>query len=103
MTKPIQTDVIVIGAGLTGATLACGLARYGVNTVLIDRIDPKAGLATSFDGRASAIAHSSKVALEGLGLWPLLANKTGPIEEIRVSDGPSLMHLHYDHGTNPEV
>lgn len=97
MSEPIHTDVIVIGAGLTGATLACGLARYGVNTVLIDRISPKAGLSTHFDGRASAIAQSSKVALDGLGLWPLLAEKVGPIDEIRVSDGPSLMHLHYDH------
>lgn len=97
MSTPIHTDVIVIGAGLAGATLACGLARYGVDVVLIDRADPKAGLSKTFDGRASAIAQSSKIALEGLGVWPFLADKVGPIEQIRVSDGPSLMHLHYDH------
>lgn len=97
MSGTLHTDVIVVGAGLAGATLACGLARFGVSVVLIDRINPKAGLSTEFDGRASAIAQSSKIALDGLGLWPYLEDKVGPINEIRVSDGPSLMHLHYDH------
>lgn len=97
MSNALNTDIIIIGAGLAGATLACGLARYGVQVVMIDRADPKAGLSSTFDGRASAIAQSSKVALDGLGLWPLLADKVGPINDIRVSDGPSLMHLHYDH------
>jgi 2-octaprenyl-6-methoxyphenol hydroxylase len=97
MANQLNTDVIVIGGGLVGATLACGLARHGVETVVIDQTDPAAGISPTFDGRASAIAQSAKTALEGIGLWPLVAGKTGPIDEIRVSDGPSLMFLHYDH------
>lgn len=97
MSKNIRTDVIVIGGGLVGATLACGLARHGVETVVIDRQAPSAGISLTFDGRASAIAQSAKITLEGIGLWPLMAEKVGPIEQIRVSDGPSLMFLHYDH------
>jgi 2-octaprenyl-6-methoxyphenol hydroxylase len=97
MTNDIRTDVIVIGGGLVGATLACGLARHGVDVVVIDRQEPMAGISPTFDGRASAIALSAKIALEGIGVWPLLADRAGPIEQIRVSDGPSLMFLHYDH------
>ena len=97
MTTRLDTEVIIIGAGLTGATLACGLAANGIQTVLIDRIPPADALAPAFDGRASAIAQASKVALDGLGLWPGLAEKTQPIREIRVSDGSSLLFLHYDH------
>jgi len=97
MSKAIRADVIVIGGGLVGATLACGLARHGVQTVVIDRQAPSAGISPTFDGRASAIAQSAKIALDGIGLWPLMAEKVGPIEQIRVSDGPSLMFLHYDH------
>jgi 2-octaprenyl-6-methoxyphenol hydroxylase len=97
MTSQRDTEVIVIGAGLTGATLACGLAAQGIDTVLIDRIAPADGISPTFDGRASAIAQSSRVALDGIGLWPLVSDTTEAIREIRVSDGPSLLFLHYDH------
>ncbi len=92
-----KTDVIIVGAGLIGTTLACGLAAHGIDVVMIDKADPKDGIAPTFDGRASAIAQASRIALEGIGLWPLVAEKTEPIREIRVSDGPSLFFLHYDH------
>ncbi len=93
----METEVIIIGGGLTGATLACGLAAQGIQTVVIDRIAPADGISPAFDGRASAIAQSSKIALDGIGLWPVVQEKTEPIREIRVSDGPSLLFLHYDH------
>ena len=93
----LKADVIVVGAGLIGATLSCGLARNGIDVVLIDRADPIEGITPRFDGRASAIAQASRIALEGIGLWPLIAERTEPIKDIRVSDGPSLMFLHYDH------
>ncbi|MEQ8735475.1 MAG: UbiH/UbiF/VisC/COQ6 family ubiquinone biosynthesis hydroxylase [Rhodospirillaceae bacterium] len=97
MAERIETDVIVIGAGLIGSTLACGLSANGISTVMVDRSDPAATLSPTLDGRASAIAHASRIALEGIGLWPLIADQTGEIREIRVSDGSSLMFLHYDH------
>lgn len=97
MAKKLETDVIVIGAGLTGATLACGLASNGIQTVMVDRTAPEDSISPSFDGRASAIAYSSKLALDGIGLWPLVAGKTEAIREIRVSDGASPLFLHYDH------
>src|SRR5690606_825915 len=56
------------------------------------------------DGRGSAIAWGSAQALRGTGLWAALAPHAAPIEEIRVSDGDSLLFLHYDHrevGENP--
>ncbi|NKB43642.1 MAG: 2-octaprenyl-6-methoxyphenyl hydroxylase [Alphaproteobacteria bacterium] len=97
MTIQLDTEVIIVGAGLTGATLACGLAAHDIATVVIDRIPPADGISPTFDGRASAIAQSSRIALDGIGLWPLVKEKTEAIREIRVSDGPSLMFLHYDH------
>ena len=93
----IEADIIVVGAGLIGATLACGLSGQGLNVILIDKADPRGSIAPTFDGRASAVAQASRVALDGLGLWPLIADATEPIKEIRVSDGPSLLFLHYDH------
>lgn len=37
MEKIIKTDVIIIGAGPTGLSLACQLIRYGINFVIVDK------------------------------------------------------------------
>ncbi|MDX2143615.1 MAG: UbiH/UbiF/VisC/COQ6 family ubiquinone biosynthesis hydroxylase [Rhodospirillaceae bacterium] len=93
----VPADVIVVGGGLVGGALAVGLARHGVRTTVIDRLAPRAGIAVTFDGRASAIASSGKTLLAALGLWRHVADVAQPILDIRVSDGNSLLFLHYDH------
>jgi 2-polyprenyl-6-methoxyphenol hydroxylase-like FAD-dependent oxidoreductase len=37
MNATIKTDVIIVGAGPTGLSLACQLVRYGIDFVMIDR------------------------------------------------------------------
>jgi 2-polyprenyl-6-methoxyphenol hydroxylase-like FAD-dependent oxidoreductase len=37
MKKTIETDVLIIGAGPTGLSLACQLLRYGINFVVIEK------------------------------------------------------------------
>jgi len=95
--RSFHADVAVVGAGLVGGTLACALARHGIATAVIDRIDPAAQMAPTFDGRASAVALSGRRLLQGIGLWEHLAGHAEPIREIRVSDGGSPLFLHYDH------
>lgn len=90
-------DIIIIGAGLNGLTAAIGLAQQGFRVAAIDRQPLAAQHEETYDGRASAIAHASCKLFEGIGLWPHLADHAQPINEIRVSDGPSLLHLHFDH------
>ncbi|HEY0431578.1 MAG TPA: FAD-dependent monooxygenase, partial [Pyrinomonadaceae bacterium] len=36
MTTPITTDVIIVGAGPTGLSLACQLTRYGIDFVVVE-------------------------------------------------------------------
>ncbi len=93
----IDADVLIIGGGFVGATLALALAGTPLSVCLIDRADPETALDATFDGRAFAISQSNQNLLAGTGLWPLLAETSAPILDIRVSDGPSLMFLHYDH------
>ena len=94
---PAASDVVVVGGGLVGLALGVALAKAGVTTLVIDRESPATALAAGFDGRASAIAFASARVLQGLGVWPDLAPVAEPIREIRVSDGDSLLFLHYDH------
>ena len=95
--REITAEVAIVGAGLVGVTLAAALARFGVKTVVIDRLDPAATIAADFDGHASAVALSGQRFLSAIGIWPHLATQNEPIREIRVSDGSSPFFLHYDH------
>jgi 2-octaprenyl-6-methoxyphenol hydroxylase len=93
----IEADVLIVGGGFVGLALACGLAESGLVPVVVEAGDPQAALAASFDGRASAIALTSRRLLEGIGVWPKLAGEAAPMLEIRVSEGASRLFLHYDH------
>lgn len=93
----LTVDVAISGGGLIGGTLAVALARHGLRTAVIDRLDPAATHKPGFDGRASAITAGSQALLAAIGLWPHLAGQTEAIREIRVSDGAAPFFLHYDH------
>jgi 2-octaprenyl-6-methoxyphenol hydroxylase len=95
--KQINSDITVIGGGMVGLTAAIGLAQSGFDVAVVDRA-PKGDLtAVAYDGRASALAFATCRMLEALGIWRHMEKFAQPINEIRVSDGPSLMHLHFDH------
>jgi len=90
-------DVLIIGGGLSGGTLAAALALGGLRVAVVDRAVPAQGLDACFDGRAFAIALSSQRLFAGAGLWEDMKAGAEPIADIRVSDGPSTLFLHYDH------
>lgn len=94
---PTWSDVLIIGGGLVGGTLAVALAEAGLSVVVVEQGDPEAALAAGFDGRCSAIALTSQRMLTALGLWPALAADACPMRDIRVTDGASPLFLHYDH------
>ena len=98
----LDTEVLIVGGGLVGLSLAVALAHGGIEVILVDREDPAAQLDQGFDGRSSAIARGSQQALAGVGLWGHLMDHAEPILDIRVSDGrvgrpASPLFLHYDH------
>lgn len=93
----IRADVLIIGGGMAGQTLAAALGGAGMDVVLIDRAPPAEARALVYDGRTSAIAYGAMRALEGIGAWAGMAEDAEPILEIRVSDRDSPLFLHYDH------
>lgn len=112
MSRPIDVDVAVVGAGLVGATLSIALAGAGLRVAVIDRAAPADLTDAAFDGRASSIALSSARMLGAIGVWAQLDPHACAIHDIRVSDGrvraaaadgrrgwtgTSGFFLHYDH------
>ena len=90
-------DVAIVGGGLVGLSLALALAGAGLRVVVVDREAPASAADDAADGRSSAIAWGSQRVLAAIGVWDLLAADAAAIEDIRVSDGPSRLFLHYDH------
>ncbi len=97
MTEVLETEVAIIGGGMVGLSLACALGGAGVGVTVIDRAAPAATTAAGHDGRSSAIAFGSQQALAAVGVWDGMKPSAEPILDIRVSDGRSLLFLHYDH------
>lgn len=79
-------DVVIVGGGMVGASLALGLAGTGVSTMLIEGVEPGAQAQPSFDDRTTALGNASRRIFQSLGVWPLVAPDAAAIRAIHVSD-----------------
>ena len=82
-----RTDIIILGGGLVGLTLAIALDAHGVSSAVIDPADPADLIAQGFDGRVSAVASASGKMLDAIGVGARLAGKGCPIDAIEVGEG----------------
>jgi 2-octaprenyl-6-methoxyphenol hydroxylase len=80
-------DVIILGGGLVGLTLAIALGRHGVTSAVIDPAEPATTMVPGFDGRVSAISSASWKLFEAIGVAPHLEGRNCPIDRIWVSEG----------------
>lgn len=103
-------DLTIVGGGMVGACLALALQscarRAGWRIRLIEAQPPGAGrLQPSYDSRATALSHGSRLLLERLGVWAQLAPNVEPIRQIHVSDRghPGATRLHADKESVPAL
>ncbi|MFC3098723.1 FAD-dependent monooxygenase [Alteraurantiacibacter palmitatis] len=82
-----KRDLLILGGGLVGMTLALAAARKGFSSHVVDRADPAELTAEGFDGRASAISTASWNLFSNIGLADALEPFGCPIESIAVTDG----------------
>jgi 2-octaprenyl-6-methoxyphenol hydroxylase len=82
-----KRDLLILGGGLVGMTLALAAARKGLTSHVVDRADPAELTAEGFDARASAISTASWNLFENIGLAERLEPFGCPIASIAVSDG----------------
>jgi len=99
-----HSDVVVLGAGMVGASLVHLLQpalAQGMRITLIDRqpLNWDGDLSSrppSFDGRATALSYGTQQMLAALNIWPLVQERACAIEHIQVSDQGHFgqAHLH---------
>ncbi len=91
-----QADVIILGGGLNGLTLALALDRHGLSSHVVDTADLKNTVAPAFDGRVSAVASASMKMLDAIGIGARLLPHACVINQIRVTEGLLPMALDFD-------
>ncbi|MCX7644264.1 MAG: FAD-dependent monooxygenase [Rhodobacteraceae bacterium] len=94
-------DVLIVGGGLIGPTLALALAQGGIRSAVLDALPLPLRRDPGFDGRAYALALASQRLLAALGVWNGLRDAAQPILEVVASDGragegPAPFFLHLD-------
>lgn len=79
-------DIVIVGSGLVGASLACALQHLPLRIAIIEAVASKQRLTTDFDARSIALNYGSQRIFSSIGLWPELAAHAEPIEQVHVSD-----------------
>ena len=93
----LSAQVLIVGGGLAGLTLAAALGRAGVDTIMVDRDSIETQTDPRYDGRTTAISLGSRRVLESAGVWDRVAGEAAPIDEIRIADNYAPVFLHFDH------
>lgn len=90
----VECDVLIVGGGMVGMSLAAALGQTSLRTGIVEPIPPwqrsrsnSAGVPLQDDRRASAIALGSVEILDQIGAWTVMqALGVSPIHRVVVSD-----------------
>ncbi len=82
-----HTDILIVGGGLVGTSMALALDAIGRDAVLVEASPPPAAATPVADDndRNLVLAHASVNALRVLGVWPGLERIAGTIRRVEIS------------------
>lgn len=85
-----QFDIVIVGGGIVGATMACLLAEMPLRVALVDRGNLQAQAVSAdqpFDARVSALTPQSSALLDRIGVWSRVINqRCCPYQSMHVWD-----------------
>jgi len=79
-------DVLIVGGGLAGGSLALALEPLGLKVMLVEAVTDEQRSKSPAANRTLALARGSVEIFRQLELWPGIAEHATPIEMIHVSD-----------------
>ena len=95
----MHADLIIVGAGMVGSTLALALKDSGLNILLVDgspltvaQFNPT----QAFAPRVSALSIASQRILERVHAWPsIIQRRASPYRDMHVWDGSGTGKIHF--------
>lgn len=98
----LDYDLIIVGAGLVGASLACAIAQtYAAQSLRIAVIEAGTEVqhfsGDNFDPRVVALTHASQQLLSDIGCWDdIVAQRVCAYREMKVWDGEGTAAIEFD-------
>ena len=90
-----QTDILIVGAGLIGTSLAVALQGQGIRIKILEHHLPSTTLATSVDAKPLTLSYGSYQILRTLDIWDDVSNEACPITTVHVSSQGALGGLRF--------
>jgi len=89
-----EFDVIVVGAGMSGATLACTLGQSEFRVALLDKNPARVWQQQEYDPRVSSVNLASQKIVESLGVWQAVQQRrVSPFRNIKVWSDDGSVHF----------
>lgn len=96
----MKSDIIIVGAGMVGAALACKLSQDNpaLHITLLEAQTFQPSYApTTFDPRVVALTTASQQLLDDIGIWPTItSHRLCAYTGMDVWDGAGTGHIHFD-------
>jgi 2-octaprenyl-6-methoxyphenol hydroxylase len=89
-------DLVIVGGGLVGGSLACALRGSGLKICSIESVAVDATNQPSYDERVIALAWGSRRIMEGIDLWEDIALGAEAIHHIHISERGGFGFAHLD-------
>ncbi len=90
-------DVVIIGAGMVGATLANALAQRELRIAVVDTGSPPVVDHSQYDLRVSALGRAAECVFRNLGVWTAIsAQRVSPFRKMVVWDAQSKGAISFD-------
>ena len=90
----IETEVIIVGAGLAGLAAANYLKKLGIQFIIIDK--HKTANLSSYDSRTTAINYNLCQNFQFLDIWDQLEQNAAPINKILIRNNKSESEVVFD-------
>lgn len=79
-------DVLIVGGGMVGASLAVALKPLNLKVGLIEAFALESNQQPSYDDRTVALSHGSRLIYQGMKVWAEIEAGSEAIQHIHVSD-----------------
>ena len=95
--SPLDYDLIIVGGGMVGASLACALGNHPLKIAMVEAYSQEMNTPPSYDDRAIALSYGTSQIFRTLGIWEQLSDAVTAIKHIHVSDRGHMGVTRIDH------
>ena len=94
-----QKDIVISGGGIAGLVAAVAFGDAGFDVLCVDPTPPVTNRDTAgADLRTTAYLQQGQAFLQAIGVWPLVADRSSPLQVMRIIDaaGSDLVTKDFD-------